>query len=237
MKNKNFLIVLFALFALFFYQATHGLFSDTAVSSNNTFTASDSFSGPIGTGTPTPTITLIVTPPGGQTVNPRDVVINEINWAGSGRGDFDEWIELKNTTETSISLDGWIIENLGTSTKKNIIIASGTISPNGLFLISNYSQANSYISIDPDIVDSDISLDNGGEQLILKDSIGTVIDIANDSGKWFAGTNIPPRKSMERNSYRDDGSVSSNWHTATAAFNLDLEATESATPRHENSSP
>ena len=67
------------------YKTTLALFSDTAQSTNNTFTASEVFPTP----TPIP-------------VNAGDVVINEINWGGSSSSTVDEWIELRNVTGSPI---------------------------------------------------------------------------------------------------------------------------------------
>ncbi|MCD6334669.1 MAG: lamin tail domain-containing protein, partial [Candidatus Latescibacteria bacterium] len=36
-----------------------------------------------------------------------DVVINELMWMGSTASSADEWIELRNTTDSEILLSGW----------------------------------------------------------------------------------------------------------------------------------
>lgn len=164
-----------------------------------------------------------------------DVVINEIMWMGSNLfEDDDEWVELKNTTGDPIDLTNWVVEKLGTSSN-NITIPSGVIPANGFFLISNNAKANSIIDVDPDLQTASVSILNTGELLILKDSIGTTIDSANQNGGgWFEGDNGVPKASMERDDPPGDGTDLNNWHTATTSVNLDLTATESATPKSVN---
>ncbi len=162
------------------------------------------------------------------------VVINEIMWSGSNAVPSDEWVELKNNTSSAIDLTNWSIDNLGDTSTPNISIPSGVISANGYFLIANNIKDNSVINVDPNLQTSSMELLNTGEQLILKNNNRQTIDTANDSGPWFAGSNINPKKSMSRNSPSGDGTLSSNWYTSTTSVNLDAEATESATPQTAN---
>lgn len=138
------------------------------------------------------------------------VVINEVMWMGSPFSDEDEWIELRNMTGSSVDLTGWVIENAGST-----IGLSGSIPANGYFLLANFAETSSAISdsIAVDQVDSGISLsDSQNGHLILKDSIGAVVDrVKGDS--WPAGENGSDKKSMERNSTPGDGLDASSWHT------------------------
>ena len=92
----------------------------------------------------------------------------------------------------------------------------------------------------PNYFNSGVSLLDPGEQLTLKDSSDNVIDTAdNDGGGWFAGQNGAgpgvPEKSMERNSTPGDGTVSTNWHTASIQVNIDVGNREIASPGAANS--
>ncbi len=167
------------------------------------------------------------------------VVINEINWGGSNGDGNDEWIELKNTTSNVIDLSNWVVERLGTGSGPgaNITIPAGnTIPANGFFIISNNSKDSSKINVDSDYVTSSVSLVDGGEQLILKDSSDAIIDMANGTGSWFAGSNSTPKKSMERKNPPSDGTQTANWQTATTHTNMDGSGAtdEFATPKAEN---
>ena len=140
--------------------------------------------------------------------------------------------------DSTIDLSNWVIDNLVSGVNNNIVIPAGkSITPNGFFLISNDTEADSVISITPDHQTSSISLQNNGEQLILRTSAGgTILDIANGTGAWLAGDDNP-EKSMERNSTPGDGAVGVSWHTATSATNIDTDTDELATPRAANSTP
>lgn len=212
--------VLLIMLGFLSYNATFALFSDASTSTNNIFAAAQVFP------TPVP--------------SPGDVVINEIMWMGSQGNAADEWIELRNMTSSTIDLSNWTVVNLATGPGGTVTIPSGkTIGPNGFFLISNDPESTSKVSITPDVVAPTQLLDPG-EQLTLKNASSVTIDTANGTGEWLAGQNgvgQNPEKSMERNDTPSDGTVGSNWHTATSATNIDAGGREIATPKASNSSP
>jgi len=219
MKKQNYFLFLFILImsAFISYRGALALFSDSGQSSNNIFGASSTFP--------------IPTPQAG------DIVINEINWGGSNGDGNDEWVELRNTKNYSINLNGWVVENLGSGGgNANITIPSGSIAANGFFLITALDKANSKINVDPDYTTSKISLNNGGEQLKLKTNTNVLIDTANGTEAWFAGNGSTPKKSMERKSSPGDGTVSTNWQTATTHTGMDGNGSsdEFGTPKNSN---
>jgi len=138
-----------------------------------------------------------------------DVVINEVMWMGSigGPSGDDEWIELRNTTDSPIDLSNWFIQNAGLDGNA-IDIPSGTIPANGYFLITKKEISESEIDdlITSNLVISGMSLHNDGEELILKNSSEHEID-STPEGEWPAGGNGATRHSMERNDDPADG-----WH-------------------------
>jgi hypothetical protein len=104
-------------------------------------------------------------------------------------------------------------------------------------LISRFDASSSAINVSPDIIESSLQLDNTGLQIILKNASGTEIDRADDdSGTPFAGSNVTPKKSMERISPPGDGTQSANWQTAITHTNMDGSTTsdEFGTPKAEN---
>ncbi|OGG00513.1 hypothetical protein A2Y99_03685 [Candidatus Gottesmanbacteria bacterium RBG_13_37_7] len=164
----------------------------------------------------------------------RSVVVNEIMWAGSSMSTADEWVELRNMTPSIIDLTDWIIESLG-SGSNNVVITNGSIPANGYFLISNYNKTDSIINIDPNIVTSSISLNNDGEQLILKDQFGHSVDSANGDSTWFAGDETTDNeKSMSRKTPPGDGTVTDNWFTSNVTKNIDSGVLEKASPMDDN---
>lgn len=210
------------------YQLSYALFASSASNVGNSFTAAGQF----------PITSPETFPSSPNALQTGDVVINEINWAGSFNSS-DEWLELRNTTGNSIDLSGWNIDGLGSGASAIVIPSGKSISGNGFFLISNFDATNtsSNLNISPDVVNSSISLANTSELLTLKTATsgGNVIDVAGtSSGSWFAGSSSAPRKSMERNTIPGVGTISTNWHTASTSVNLDAGATESATPKAVN---
>lgn len=128
-------------------------------------------------------------------VEPGDVVINEVAWGGTAASYADEWIELHNTTGTTVTLDGW---RLVDDDDLNIALA-GEIPPHGYYLIER-SDDDAISDVPADLTASFGSgLANTGEVLTLTDGLGTVIDTANgDGGNWPGGSASPDYRSMER---------------------------------------
>lgn len=54
---------------------------------------------------------LLASPSLAFTANQHDVLINEVAWMGTTHSANDEWIELFNTTEHTIHLDGWVLKS------------------------------------------------------------------------------------------------------------------------------
>jgi len=223
----SFFILVFAGFIS--YSVTHAFFTNAATSINNTFTAASVF--------PTPTFIPTPTP---IPVNAGDVIINEIYWTGSEGHGTDEWIELLNTTNHTINLSNWVVENLGDTQNPNIIIPSGKIiASHGFFLISHFDQnsASSHLNVASDVISTSVELSNSGELLNLKTSTisGVLIDSANQNGGgWLKGSVSTPKSSMERNTIITSGALAGSWHTASSSANLDAGATEHATPKTVN---
>lgn len=164
----------------------------------------------ISTGTwniePTPTPTPVPSIDG-------SVVINEVMWMGTSvSGGDDEWVELRNTTNKDIVLDGWTI-NLKTGGKD--LNLSGIIPALGFYLITEKPSNESAINnnIVPNLLsDKPIALPDEGRQLILKNS-ENIID-QTPIGAWPEGIHDGDiRKSMERNDTPGDGTSAGSWHT------------------------
>lgn len=173
-----------------------------------------------------------------QSLASQDLIFNEINWAGSTNpdNDQDEWIELKNTTTSPISLSGMTLE--GTATGSDVIaLSSGSIAPNGLYLISRLSTATSKLSDGvPDLIGPDLQIDNSDQRFVLKDSFGHIIDEVDDgSGTAFAGSGGIVKASMERISPVGSGTLATSWKTATTVgANFDGGTADLGTPKAEN---
>ncbi|OGM01841.1 hypothetical protein A2115_00605 [Candidatus Woesebacteria bacterium GWA1_41_8] len=141
--------------------------------------------------TPTPTDEPTPTPTGEPSAT-LSVVVNEVAWGGTTFSADDEWIELYNTTSSSVDLTDWTLK--ATDGTPDITLA-GSIPANGYFLLERGDDAIS------DVVADQIysgALGNGGESLELRNSNSDLVDTANnDGGTWPAGDS-GERKSMER---------------------------------------
>ena len=185
-----------------------------------------------------------------QSVNPGDVVINELMWMGSnpdtGGSTADEWIELRNTTDSDIHLDNdWnITKKSGDIEVPMLTIPAGkTIPAGGYFLISNFDEGGSQISVIPDLVNTAVSLANNKLQIKLYSGAWetvTLIDTADDGIGAPAAGDLENKYSMARGASPgappDDGTLAENWHTADRAIGWDEGATELGTPGHDNAS-
>ncbi|MGD2176584.1 MAG: lamin tail domain-containing protein [Anaerolineae bacterium] len=137
--------------------------------------------------------------PGLSPVITRQVVINEVAWMGTGANPSDEWIELHNTGDITIPLDGWqVLDDDHLS-----IPLSGELAPRGYYLIER-TDDDAVSDIPADWFGSFGSggLSNAGEVLTLTDGLGNTIDTANaHGGEWPAGAasdGSPSYASMER---------------------------------------
>lgn len=168
------------------------------------------------------------------------IIINELAWAGSTRSTSDEWIELRNPSETEINISGWQITKLtsGEDALMLILPSPSTIPAHGYFLISNFKHEEedgtdkSVLNIAPNVVDSAVSLSNSALLIKLYDGDFTnganLIDTAWDGSAPTVGDNSL-KISMERD---DDGG---GWHDASERVNLDAGVDDLATPAAENS--
>ncbi|MCX6796021.1 MAG: lamin tail domain-containing protein [Candidatus Falkowbacteria bacterium] len=134
----------------------------------------------------------------------QNVVINEIAWMGTSASANNEWIELRNLTDSEISLDNWTLEARDGQPKINL---SGNIESSGYFLLERTSDDTV-----PGIAADEIytgALGNGGEYLELKDAGGNVVDSIDATAGWPAGDNTT-KQTMSR---ADAG----NWQNSLAA--------------------
>lgn len=145
----------------------------------------------------------------GEEVIDQGIVINEIAWMGTKASSSDEWIELYNPGDEEISLEGWILKTADEG--MNLPLAS-VIPAKGYYLIER-SDDSAITDIAADLVGSfGGGLSDNGEQLILINDDGDIIDTANGSGAWLAGKKTESDKiSMERKSASSDGTLPESW--------------------------
>lgn len=129
------------------------------------------------------------------------VVINEIAWMGTAESTSNEWIELKNTSGSDISLDGWMLVAEGGIP---LIKLAGTTTPGGFFLLERTNDESVSGAAADQIYTG--ALSNSGEKLVLKNVEGVVADTVDASHGWPAGNN-DTKETMQR--------FGVEWATAT----------------------
>lgn len=159
----------------------------------------------------------------GSWANSSDVVINELMWPGSVEvGGYDEWIELRNLTNSEIDLTGWKLTKVNSLGVESLMLnLSGKISPrteNGFLVISNFDKDNSAIKNPPNIVDSGVTL--ADENLKIKlysgawNNPANLVDTAGNGGPALAGLNQSSKKSMSRKTDPGQGVLAEDWFTS-----------------------
>ena len=128
----------------------------------------DSAGNPI-TGTPGAPNSVAVAP----TASDLRVVINEVAWGGTRANANAEWIELRNNTPLSVSLAGWQIRAIGSSTRT--VALSGEIGPQGYFVIQRAAGTFS-AGATANLTATWSVLNNGGERLELIDADSRIMD-------------------------------------------------------------
>ncbi len=143
----------------------------------------------------------------------RQVVINEIAWMGTDVSTADEWLELKNNSNSEIDLNCWqIVAEDGTPQIK----LTSKISSSGFYLLER-TDDNTIKNIIADQIYTG-ALGNSGEILKLYDRDGNLQDILghkDGSGTvvpWYYGDNTT-KSSMERRSSNASGAELSSWQT------------------------
>ncbi len=167
-------------------------------------------------------INFIVSSP---SANYNDIVINEIMYAPS-TGE-SEWVELYNRSNSNINLKKWKIwDNSSSATITDI---DKLIPANSYIVITKDSSILNYYSIPSEIIKVNIpALNNTGDAVVIKDSIGFIIDSVLYDPNW--GGNIDG-KSLERK-FADTSSLNPfNWFSSESIYKATPGRINSITPK------
>jgi hypothetical protein len=157
--------------------------------------------------------------------NYNDIVINEIMYAPSS-GE-PEWLEIFNRTSSSINLKKWKFSD----NSSTVTITSQDLSiPSGSFLIlTKDSSVLNFYNIPVAIVELNLpALNNTGDAVVIKDSLGVLIDSLFYLPDW--GGNIGG-KSLERISPDFSSTLETNWGTSVSIFKGTPGIINSLTPK------
>ncbi len=139
-------------------------------------------------------------------VDKQDVVVNEIMFAPTD-GE-PEWVELFNKSEKEINLSNYYLgDNFSFA---NLVKSNLLLEPQGYCVIAKDSSIFDFYSINSKVlVTSFPNLNNGGDEVVLKDSLFRTID----SVKYFSTWLKKNGQSLERISPAQSSTDSANWGT------------------------
>ncbi|MBK7500060.1 MAG: lamin tail domain-containing protein [Ignavibacteriales bacterium] len=163
-----------------------------------------------------------VSPPGN---NFNDIVINEIMYAPSS-GE-PEWIEIFNRTSNSINLKNWKFSDA--STTITVTNEDRFIDAYSFLIISSDSSILNYYNVSSPILITNIpSLNNTGDNIVLKDFNNLHIDSVSYLPTWGGNIN---GKSLERISVDALSNNSTNWGSSVSLDKATPGKINSITPK------
>jgi hypothetical protein len=141
---------------------------------------------------------------------------------GTASSTTDEWIELFNTTDSSIDMSGWEIRSTDGAP---VVALSGTIVPKGYYLIER-TDDTTVSDIVADLIapfsgNGGSGLSNTGEKLELYRGTEKIDETPDIVSGWVAGENstaVDGRRTMERISPTSHGVDVANWGTNTGVI-------------------
>lgn len=145
------------------------------------------------------------------------VIINEIAWMGSVNSAADEWIELKNVSNSTVNLSDWRLLSKDGDIKINLSELKTVSLQPGKFILLERTDNSSALGVSASIIYTG-ALSNSSEILRLFDSSCNLIDEVSANSDWPAGDNSA-KKTMERNTDNSSLSLSNQfgWHTSASA--------------------
>lgn len=144
--------------------------------------------------------------------------ITEVAWMGTAESQYSEWLELYNDEGSAVNLAGWKLYEGDGGTL--VFTFSKSIPAQGYLLLERTtpSAPDAVPGIDDEAGSFGGSgLANTGEDLVLKDAGGSLVEEFNYLGGWPAG-DVQTKKTMQWNG--------TEWVTATATPKASLEEQE-----------
>jgi len=164
------------------------------------------------------------------------VILNEIVWMGSGSSANDEWIELKNISNSPVNLENWQI--IDKEKQIRIIFTnrgrtSVELSAGGFYLLER-TDDNSVPNIIADLIYTGV-LNDTDEFLYLFNEYCQLEDKAEANPNWPAGDKTE-RRSMERKpDFNPEGIPSGSYGAGWQSYYGDSQNGILGTPKRENS--
>ncbi len=125
-----------------------------------------------------------------------------------------EWVELYNRTSNNLNLNGWKFSDNSSTvlvTNQDIILPAESF-----LVLAKDSSILNYYSVASEIIEFNLpALNNTGDAVVIKDSMGVLIDSLFYHPDWGGNTG---GKSLERISADDPSNQQSNWGTSESIF-------------------
>lgn len=152
---------------------------------------------------------------------PQSVVINEIMY--EPHAGMSEFVEVMNRSADTVDLDGWqLMDQPNTSGSRTIVaLAHSSLRiPPGMYIViaGDSSVLTDYPSLNGHtvVIHNSLSLSNSGEDIVLADLTGEMIDSVRYSPRWHLSNVTTTGRSLERIDPAGGTVDGRNWSTSVA---------------------
>ena len=150
------------------------------------------------------------------TYNDAGIVITEIMPnPGAVSDSYGEWIEIHNTTDSTIDIEGWMIKDAGSDEH---VISNDAMSilvvPGDYFILARNGNEALNGGLVADYAYTGFTLSNSEDEIILNDSSGAIVDEVHYTNAWIFGNGI----AMEIHDLESNNNVTENWYASTVQY-------------------
>ena len=150
------------------------------------------------------------------TYNDAGIVITEIMPnPGAVSDSYGEWIEIHNTTDSTIDIAGWMIKDAGSDEH---VISNDAMSilvvPGDYFIMARNGNEALNGGLVADYAYTGFTLSNSEDEIILTDAAGAVVDEVHYTNAWVFGNGV----AMEIHDLESNNNVAENWYASTIQY-------------------
>ena len=150
------------------------------------------------------------------TYNDAGIVITEIMPnPGAVSDSYGEWIEIHNTTDSTIDIAGWMIKDAGSDEH---VISNDAMSilvvPGDYFIMARNGNEALNGGLVADYAYTGFTLSNSEDEIILTDTAGAVVDEVHYTNAWAFGNSI----AMEIHDLESNNNIAENWYASTVQY-------------------
>ena len=150
------------------------------------------------------------------TYNDAGIVITEIMPnPGAVSDSYGEWIEIHNTTDSTIDIEGWMIKDAGSDEH---VISNDAMSilvvPGDYFILARNGNEALNGGLVADYAYTGFTLSNSEDEIILTDAADAIVDEVHYTNAWIFGNSI----AMEIHDLESNNNVAENWYASTVQY-------------------